>query len=134
MLWGGKISGFLIGCGFGPLGAAVGAIVGHFYDKKSQEDATTHQLESGMAVLAIAVSAALANGSIHPNERKRPLAFGHLVFENSSDDHILNLVDQIIDRPVPVQRCAEVFVHLPEPLKPRLVCELLSILYADSIL
>jgi DnaJ-domain-containing protein 1 len=132
MAWEGKVIGAVAGCAFGPVGAALGAWIGHGYDldcqaHKEQED----EYYSRLNVFACGVCAAYANGEVHPNEWKRLNILAREVFGAISDSQIDNLIQEVLRRPFGIDDCARVFASMTREVQPIMAIEILSILYAD---
>jgi uncharacterized tellurite resistance protein B-like protein len=131
MTWQGKAIGAAVGSVLGPVGTVVGAWVGHAYDQHTQDQAH-EEFYRGWAIFSLGVCAAYANGSLHPNERKRLLQFGRVIFGEIPEAQLDGYITQIGSHPITVQQCAEIFGFISVEFRPQVVCEILSILYADS--
>ena len=114
--------------------------LGHIFDTVTEAGVAKPYGASGeeqerealLAVFSIYVSAANANGVIHPNERKRLLVLGRGLFTTSDEPQIGLWVEDISRRGFSVHECAEVFRSVPDEFKPMLVRDILSVLYADD--
>lgn len=135
MAWTGKAIGAAVGSFLGPAGAIAGVWLGDHYDKYADEQSiqqSNQEFQNCLAILALGVGAAYANGSVHPNEQKRLIRFGREVFGNFPGSKVEELiVDISLQRPT-VEQCAEIFRSITPEFKRIIVREILSILYADG--
>jgi len=138
MGWTGKSIGIVAGSAFGPLGAAFGAYIGHCYDseldKKDREAKAAYEQEyhSRMNVFAIGVCAAYADGTLHPNERKRLHILARDIFGEIPDSEINQKIQEIRNLELTEEDCARIFVNMLPEAKPAMAIEILSILHADG--
>jgi uncharacterized tellurite resistance protein B-like protein len=135
MAWQGKALGAAVGSALGPLGAAVGAWLGHQLDSSIEDQgriAAQDEFQCRYCVFALGVCAAYANGTLHPNEQKRLLAFGREIFGQLPPGQIEGFIEEIRRQPPTVAQCAEIFRGVADEFKPVIIREIVSILYADS--
>jgi hypothetical protein len=109
--------------------------LGHQLDcniENQQTSAEQQEFYLRYCVFALGVCAAYANGLLPPNEHKRLLAFGQEIFTGLPSVQIESFIEEIRQRPPTNAQCAGIFNSVPDPYKPVVVREIVSILYADS--
>jgi DnaJ like chaperone protein len=132
MNWTGKAVGAGLGALIlGPAGAAVGGIVGHWFDE-NRGNQIPEDVRWRQAILSIYATAAAAKGEFHPKKRKRLQVLAHSIFEGyppECADRWLSLVEQVV---VPLQDCGYLLRQLPNEAQQRVILDMLSVFYADG--
>lgn len=130
MAWKGKAIGAGLGTVVGgPLGTAIGGVLGHIFDRR---DEVEEERAWPKTVFAVFVSAAHANGELHPNERLRLHTIARQLMADAEDYEISFWITEIRKRRFRVPQCAEVLRAVPEDFKMMIIRDILSVLYADD--
>jgi DnaJ like chaperone protein len=134
MGWTGKAIGAVAGSAFGPVGAVVGAWIGHNFDQDSAAAAAVRQEEfsSRLNVFACGVCAAYANNELHPNEKKRLYLLARNIFGTITDAEINQHIQSVQQSGFGVRECAQTFAAMHPEAQRSMACEIVSILYADG--
>jgi len=134
MSWSGKAIGAVAGSAFGPVGAVVGAWIGHSFDQDSDAADVAKQQEyySRLSVFACGVCAAYANGVLHPNEKKRLHHLAGEIFGIISAAEIDKLIQTVQQRQFGIDECAKAFAAMNMEAQRAMAFEIVSILYADG--
>jgi len=132
MSWTGKAVGTGLGAMIlGPIGAAIGGVAGHWFDK-NQEIQISDDVRCRLAILSVFAAAANANGEIQPKERKRLHFLANALFDSYPPDYAERWMSTVGGPPVSLSDCAELIRKLPDEARQGVILDTLSVLYADG--